>query len=317
MFTTLGNSIDSILAFIQANVLNNKIQDLLHLFSLYILISITIKGYKCLSGKTNDPVRELIWDMVTKAIIIAFCTNANGWLTLVIEALKEFHNFAGGGDNMYASLDILYNDVVKLSNIVYDKGNFASGMAGSILVNIGFGSAILPSVIIIAIISLSQAILLMITPLAFYCLLYPQFKNVFTQWLSMLLSNTFSLIFINLFFNAVRRQINAFIIDLSNTSSPDSINIGYQMLMMGIVLGCLIYLSRSLAEKLAQVSIDTTTSGAIASFYSPLSKPLTSGGGYLSGKAMGYANKGITNTKDNTSKLWDITRNKYKKYRAG
>ena len=92
VFQGLGQSIQSVLDVMKQASMSPQVSQLMTLISMSITIMIMIKGYAILAGKTQNPLRELLWDMTIKAIIICFCLNLNNWLTLVIDALNGTMN---------------------------------------------------------------------------------------------------------------------------------------------------------------------------------------------------------------------------------
>lgn len=273
-FQELGNSVKDILDFLQETSVDSRVNQLLTLASIALVITIIVKGYKILAGKTQDPIRDLVWDLATKAIIIGFLQGTGNWIGLVRDALNGIYEWAGTGTSMYALLDEMFDQTKNLAYVAYDKGSFGSGFVGETLVYIGFEIMVLPTLWVIIVTQFSQTILVILTPIAIYCLLYTSLKNVFTQWLNMLLANTFTVFFISLFSNATMAQMYAWIKTLNATNEGPTA-IGMKMIVLGVLFVALIFLARSLAEKLANISADGIAGAAMIGAASAAAKPAT------------------------------------------
>ena len=222
------------------------------------------KGFQILFGKSKDPIRELIWDLTMKAIIITFALNVGGWLDLVINAMKGLYEWAGGGTNLYAQLDSIFDKTRELADIVYDKAGsgITDAIVGTvymILVYIGFLIGILPSLIIIITTTFTLKLLILVAPLMFFSLMYGWTKNMFTQWLSLVFANTFTVLFVATFFGSVITIFQDFIVH-SQGSETDPAPIVLQVIVTGVVLSMLVGISKVLAERLAQASMESAMS---------------------------------------------------------
>lgn len=176
VFQNLGESIQSVLDVMKQASMSPQVSQLMTLISMSITIMIMIKGYAILAGKTQNPLRELLWDMTIKAIIICFCLNLNNWLTLVIDALNGIYEWAGGGTTLYVKLDDMFAKVLDLnaqiwqmqSGLLGEDGAIV-GVISSLLVFLGFGVGAVSTLIVLVITSFSQTLLVALAPLMFFC----------------------------------------------------------------------------------------------------------------------------------------------------
>ena len=129
-FQFLGESIQQIIDAIRQVGTSDKVAELSVLLSIIITLVIMYKGYEVLMGTSQSPIRELTWDIAGKLLAITFALNIGGWLTLVINAMDGIYEWAGGGTQMYKTLDEMYANTAQLANIIWAK---SSGVGGAIL----------------------------------------------------------------------------------------------------------------------------------------------------------------------------------------
>ena len=263
-FKDLESWINNLFNILENSSVQSKISQLGTLIAISITLFVMYKGFQILFGKSKDPIRELIWDLTMKAIIITFALNVGGWLDLVINAMKGLYEWAGGGTNLYSQLDLIFDKTRELADIVYDKAgsgitDAVVGTVYMILVYIGFLIGILPSLIIIITTTFTLKLLILIAPIMFFSLMYGWTKNMFTQWLSLVFANTFTVLFVATFFGSVITIFQDFIVH-SQGSETDPAPIVLQVIVTGIVLSMLVGISKVLAERLAQASMESAMS---------------------------------------------------------
>ncbi len=293
-FTELGNATHAILEVVRNAALSEKMTQLAVLFSITLVVTIMYKGYEILFGRSQSPTKEVIWDLVAKAMIITFALNIGGWLTLVINAMDGFHEWAGGSLSMYKQIDIIFNEVRNLADNIWAKASgFDTVIAGItvIIVYIAFGIAVLPALVVINATAFTQTILVIAAPLMFYCLLYKSTKNVFTQWLALLISNTLLVLFMSLFFKVFVKEIYAFVYETSkqySNGNVDSFFIGVRMIFSSVLLVAMVFVAKVFAEKVGSVALDS----AMQSVFSRVSNPISSVAGKTLGNLFGHTQKG-------------------------
>ncbi|MCZ5673044.1 type IV secretion system protein, partial [Escherichia coli] len=59
------------------------------LLSAGISVYILLVGYQILAGKRQTPLHDLVWDLSKFAIILTFVSNADGYLTAAMDAIKS------------------------------------------------------------------------------------------------------------------------------------------------------------------------------------------------------------------------------------
>ncbi|ECH3691542.1 conjugal transfer protein TrbL [Campylobacter jejuni] len=298
LFQTLGESIQQIIDAIRQVGTSDKVAELSVLLSIIITLVIMYKGYEVLMGTSQSPIRELTWDIAGKLLAITFALNIGGWLTLVINAMDGIYEWAGGGTQMYKTLDEMYANTAQLTNIIWAK---SSGVGGAILAivamllcYVGFVIAVAPTFAILVVTTFTQTLLVITAPIVFWLLIFKSTKNVFTQWIGLLLSNTLVILLVGLFLSVFMGEINGWIISLSQHVQSGSEVLGTSIFFViaSLVLVIMIISAKLYAEKVANVSMEGAMGGAIGSALNPVSRLAGWTGGKVAGKTVNTAKAG-------------------------
>ncbi|ELL5453055.1 type IV secretion system protein [Campylobacter coli] len=306
-FQFLGKSIQQIVDAIRQVGTSDKVAELSVLLSIIITLVIMYKGYEVLMGTSQSPIRELTWDIAGKLLAITFALNIGGWLTLVINAMDGIYEWAGGGTQMYKTLDEMYANTAQLANIIWAK---SSGVGGAILAivamllcYVGFAIAVVPALTIFVVTTFTQTLLVITAPIVFWLLVFKATKNVFTQWIGLLLSNTLVILLVGLFLGVFMEQISGWISLLSNKiqNGAEVLGISIFFVIASLVLVIMIISAKLYAEKVANVSMEGAMGGAIGSALNPVSRLA----GWTAGKAAGKTvNAGKTGAKLAAKGAW-------------
>ncbi|EAI5776300.1 type IV secretion system protein [Campylobacter jejuni] len=296
LFQTLGKSIQQIVDAIRQVGASDKVAELSVLLSIIITLVIMYKGYEVLMGTSQSPIRELTWDIAGKLLAITFALNIGGWLTLVINAMDGIYEWAGGGTQMYKTLDEMYANTAQLANIIWAK---SSGVGGAILAivamllcYVGFVIAVVPTLAIFVITTFTQTLLVITAPIVFWLLIFKSTKNVFTQWIGLLLSNTLVILLVGLFLSVFMEQVSTWIKYFAKVTQAGDEVLGTSIFFViaSLVLVIMIISAKLYAEKVANVSME----GAMGSALNPVSRLA----GWTAGKAAGKTvNAGKTGAK--------------------
>ncbi|MGN8578660.1 type IV secretion system protein [Campylobacter jejuni] len=309
-FQFLGESIQQIIDAIRQVGTSDKVAELSVLLSIIITLVIMYKGYEVLMGTSQSPIRELTWDIAGKLLAITFALNIGGWLTLVINAMDGIYEWAGGGTQMYKTLDEMYANTAQLANIIWAK---SSGVGGAILAivamllcYVGFVIAVVPTLAIFVITTFTQTLLVITAPIVFWLLIFKSTKNVFTQWIGLLLSNTLVILLVGLFLSVFMEQISGWISLLSSKiqAGAEVLGISIFFVIASLVLVIMIISAKLYAEKIANVSMEGAMGGAIGSALNPVSRLA----GWTAGKAV---NAGKTGAKLAAKGAWAGTKGGY------
>jgi type IV secretion system protein VirB6 len=258
-FEHIGTKIENIFNLLDSSVSSNLMSQLTVLFSISITIMIMLKAYAFLAGKSQEPVKDLIWDLALKMVIITFALNISGWLDLVTNAMDGLNEWAGGGTILYTRLDDLFEETRQLAVVAYDKGNIITRIFSGTLIYIGFLIGALPALIILISTSVTLKILIMIAPILIFCLFYGWLKNMFTQWLSLFFANTLTVLIMSLIFSSIMTEFENLLVFSKNEVAGgfDVTHIIFEVIVFGILLSVLVRVAVGIAEKLATVSMES------------------------------------------------------------
>ncbi|ECL5232009.1 type IV secretion system protein [Helicobacter winghamensis] len=298
LFQTLGLSIEQIINAIRQTGTSDKIAELMVLFSIIITLVIMYKGYEVLMGKSQSPIRELTWDIAGKLLVITFALNLGGWLDLVIGAMDGIYEWAGGGAQMYQNLDEMFANTAQLTNIIWAK---SSGIGGAILAivamllcYIGFCIAVIPTLSILIVTTFTQTLLVISAPIVFWLLIFKATRNVFTQWIGLLLSNTLVLLLVGLFLKTFMNQMSSWINYFSQATyaGDDVLGTSIFYVIASLILVIMIFSAKIFAEKVANVSMEGAMGAAMSSVLSPAGQLAMKPAGKAAGMAMNYGKAG-------------------------
>ncbi|EJS0173907.1 type IV secretion system protein [Campylobacter coli] len=307
LFQTLGESIQQIIDAIRQVGTSDKVAELSVLLSIIITLVIMYKGYEVLMGTSQSPIRELTWDIAGKLLAITFALNIGGWLTLVINAMDGIYEWTGGGTQMYKTLDEMFVNTINLTDIIWTKtSGFADSLmaiAAMLLCYVGFAIAVVPTLAIFVITTFTQTLLVITAPIVFWLLIFKSTKNVFTQWIGLLLSNTLVILLVGLFLSVFMEQISNWIqyFIKETQTGGEVLKTSIFFVIASLVLVIMIISAKLYAEKIANVSMEGAMGGAIGSALNPVSRLA----GWTAGKAAGKTvNAGKTGAKLAAKGAW-------------
>lgn len=271
--TTILSEVDKF--FIKNNAIqddiNNLIKVLLTIIASYMTCWIIYRGYKILWGKSNDNFKDFLWDAFLKCIFIYICLFPNDWIFLIKEAIQGFREIDFGQSGILSvpnRLQLFYNThkSITINLLAYsNKALYVVAVLYVIIVWLGFFTGALKLISVLIANTISFYILLFVAPIAFYSLIFGSFlKNIFTQWFTMILSNIITLFFINIFCGFAIGIANGYAVKaLGNIEKSDHYEVALVCLFAGICLKAFVNLIISLAEKMTNVSLETSSMGAI------------------------------------------------------
>ncbi|EAI2045436.1 type IV secretion system protein, partial [Campylobacter upsaliensis] len=277
---------------------SDKIAELMVLFSIIITLVIMYKGYEVLMGKSQSPIRELTWDIAGKLLAITFALNLGGWLDLVIGAMDGIYEWAGGGAQMYQNLDEMFANTSQLTDAIWKK---SSGVGDSILAVVamclcymGFAISVIPTLAILIVTTFTQTLLVISAPIVFWLLVFKATRNVFTQWIGLLLSNTLVLLLVGLFLKTFMGEISGWISILSSETQTGTEVLGTSIfyVIASLILVIMIFSAKIFAEKVANVSMEGAMGAAMSSVLSPAGQLAMKPAGKAAGMAMNYGKAG-------------------------
>lgn len=280
IIVSIGNKIDGTSgdSFVNeiTGAFSTNFQDFIIGFKIILVSWLTAwmiyEGFQIAYGRNNRNIKDFMWDCLIKCLFIYICLYPSFFTDMLrsaLDGIREYTLGVGGGSsqNLYSLLGDFGYNVSKATNIMTtssgffnifsDKPNAIVAYLSAIICYIGFLIGALPLIITLALNSLSFYLLEAVTPIMFFCLIFGFLKNVFMQWMSMMVSNILTLIFVTLFCSSVFNYILQISVKLvAKAETSNSFLIGGAFIFYGIVLKIFTTLATSMAQNLTQVSME-------------------------------------------------------------
>ena len=271
-FQGLGTFVSNIFTFLNSSDIQTIIQALVSLFSITVTLWVMLEAYKSFAGKSDRPLQELVWKITSAMLVIAVATNQNGFMETLKVAFEGLHHLMSGDINLFAKLDKLFDEAIKLANATYQAtpssiGGAILGALCILLIYIGFVIGAVPTFLIIVFTELTLKLLLLLLPIAVFALSFSFSKQIFNQWLNLFISNALTILIVGLIMSAVMGTYTDFqtslISNVGNNIEP--MGVALQSFIMGIIMLGLVKVAHSIAEKLGTVSIEAISKSALGS----------------------------------------------------
>ena len=270
-FQSLGTFVSNIFTFLNSSDIQTIIQALVSLFSITVTLWVMLEAYKSFAGKSDRPIQELVWKIVSAMLVISVATNQNGFMETLKVAFEGLHHLMSGDINLFAKLDKLFDEAIKLANLTYQAtpssiGGAILGALCILLIYIGFVIGAVPTFLIIVFTELTLKLLLLLLPIAVFALAFGFSKQIFNQWLNLFISNALTILIVGLIMSAVLGTYTDFQTSLiSNVGNVEPMGVALQSFIMGIIMLGLVKVAHSIAEKLGTVSIEAISKSALGS----------------------------------------------------
>ena len=270
-FQGLGNFVSDIFTFLNSSNIQDIIQALTGLFGITVTLWVMFEAFKSFAGKSDRPLQELVWKITSAMLVIAVATNQNGFMETLKVAFEGLHHLMSGDINLFAKLDKLFDEAIKLANATYQAtpssiGGAILGALCILLIYIGFVIGAVPTFLIIVFTELTLKLLLLLLPIAVFALAFGFSKQIFNQWLNLFISNALTILIVGLIMSAVLGTYTDFQTSLiSNVGNVEPMGVALQSFIMGIIMLGLVKVAHSIAEKLGTVSIEAISKSALGS----------------------------------------------------
>lgn len=261
-------------AFLEAaNAINSFVFSLKIIAVTYLTIWIIYEALQISMGIKEARWNVVLWDFLMKCFIIILFLNYNDFINLIKDAISDLTNYASSflfNDNWtsWHKVQSFYDESLKLITKTLDASSWWSGekILAGIASIICLGSVLygcLGLIRILSVLTITNSILIIIAPLIFAFLLLKSTKQIFAQYINMLISNFLSIIFVNVFASTTIKFIVT--ITLNDDFNVENSNI-FLTLTVCIANGVLLFtassLALSLAQNLASVSLDSAVKSA-------------------------------------------------------
>ena len=270
-FQGLGNFVSDIFTFLNSSNIQDIIQALTGLFGITVTLWVMFEAFKSFAGKSDRPLQELVWKITSAMLVIAVATNQNGFMETLKVAFEGLHHLMSGDINLFAKLDKLFDEAIKLANTTYQAtpssiGGAILGALCILLIYIGFVIGAVPTFLIIVFTELTLKLLLLLLPIAVFALAFGFSKQIFNQWLNLFISNALTILIVGLIMSAVLGTYTDCQTSLiSNVGNVEPMGVALQSFIMGIIMLGLVKVAHSIAEKLGTVSIEAISKSALGS----------------------------------------------------
>ena len=270
-FQGLGTFVSNIFTFLNSSDIQTIIQALVSLFGITVTIWVMLEAYKSFAGRSDRPLQELVWKITSAMLVIAVATNQNGFMETLKVAFEGLHHLMSGDINLFAKLDKLFDEAIKLANTTYQAtpSSIPGAILGTLcmlLIYLGFVIGAVPTFLIIVFTELTLKLLLLLLPIAVFALAFGFSKQIFNQWLNLFISNALTILIVGLIMSAVLGTYTDFQTSLiSNVGNVEPMSVALQSFIMGIIMLGLVKVAHSIAEKLGTVSIEAISKSALGS----------------------------------------------------
>ncbi len=260
--TTIMDAINRLGATWQAQYASGIMSIMAGCITLYILWV----GYSALAGKKQTPVDDLVWDLARFAMIIAFVTNAGGYLTATTEALQGLKAGFTGGTPVWSTLDQLWMSTQKLGDLVYSKDDSiyvkAEGGIGLLLIWGGAITLMLVSSVVFLTADLTMSFMLITAPIFIFCLMFGFLRPMFNNWLQLIFSSILTVLFASLVIRlAVDFQGDILAQIGSQVDDKNIVTMGAMGGVIGVLSALLVMIAAGFAAKLAGAGAEGAVQG--------------------------------------------------------
>lgn len=232
-----------------------------------ITLLILYEGIRTLMGRTNKPIKNLVWSLLKKVFILCLIAGGDDWLKAIDSIIVEFYKLVGGidGDGGHViakKLDEITDLYLKgmsymysnLSTNYWGDANQAGPLWCMLLMSLGFFVLILNYSLTLFLTIVSIYMLMALLPVVLFLFMWSPTRHVFSAWCGMILGNLITLlVYMSVSTLVLDTFKNLFSIDFSGVNN--FFIMGTNIFVMCIVLAATINLIVSLAKRLAIVII--------------------------------------------------------------
>ena len=273
IFSEIQSGVDEILKIFTDATLNEKFTWVQGSLAAILTVVIMYKGFQTLAGRTQSPIKELVWDISKKLLIMMFVLNINGWFTQSKELCDAFYDWASGGENLYGKLDGITDAYLTTMSSLYEaiklpvfgKAIVIGPIWCMLCLTIGYIFIALAFAFTLITAQLTNTLLIFVLPIALFALMWERTKQMFGQWLNMFISNLIVLILYSSLANLVIRVFEkTFTITGEISANYPFYSKGISILLTSIMLVVAIKMVVQIAQGLASVSLDSGAGAAAA-----------------------------------------------------
>ncbi|MBS0847039.1 type IV secretion system protein [Citrobacter sp. JGM124] len=225
------------------------------------------RGYQTLAGKLHTPVEDVAWDLARMGIILAFVTNADGYLDASVAAINGLKSGLSGSENVWVLLDTLWGKAQRLGETLFnlDDSTYVP-LNGGLAELLVWGGTIVVLVIATIVNMGAEIMLLLMTttaPLFIFCLIYGFLHPMFNNWLQVIFSALLTLMFSALSLRIAIEYLSR-VLDKARGGADinNIVTLAAQCCLAAIGAGFVIWLAAKIAGSLAGASVQGAVQGA-------------------------------------------------------
>ena len=277
IFITIGKYVNDLTSEFKVDIISPWVDGIKATIIVYLLMTVTIKGYLVLAGKSEEPIKEIILDGAIKAIIVVIITSPY-WLKLINDAINGLSQWASGGISPYQKANnIIYNGS-KLFHVM-EKTGF--NIPGTNIHPIGIIFGIITMiflvlfgfVVIVPIVysTITLKILTLLSPIMIGTLAFGWFKSIFSRWIELIIANTLVVLLVSVLIDITVKKLFNLISEASDKlSSVDIVLISVNLIIVALFFSWVILMVVGISKQLAGASIEhlpAAASSAVGSFF--------------------------------------------------
>jgi len=275
VFQSIGEMIHSFFDIFKQASNSDVFVALASIVGVTITLEIIIKGFQVYAGKTETPTKDLIWSISFKIILISIALDYTGYLQAIKDAMQEIHGIMSGHKDLWAAMDNRFNETLNFTNYLmyHEKNSLKIGGMGlsvtlvtpsasfaAFLIWISFALGIVSTFFIVATGEITLRILMIFLPLILICKAYKFGDDMFKQWINAFISNLLVVFIVGSLFDIFTKKFSAYVglieTKLKNGEDFSNLVIGFDILLVGIVLCLILKIATNIAKELGSVSIE-------------------------------------------------------------
>jgi len=259
IYRVIEDMIHTITDKLTAAAVSPQVNALETVLYLYLTVWILFRGYMILAGKSQDPIKDLLFDFAIKAAVITIIFSPT-WITLISNAIDGLNSWASGSTSLFGRMDDLLKKTFDVSSIMIDQDRSMVPIAGyfsAMILISGFVVFSFLTIFIIASTTIMLKILIMLTPIMLATTIFKWIKDVFASWIRLIVANTLTVLIVGMFINTLDKSYEN-VIDQTRAqiSDVDLLMKSFEILILTLFLALAILIAKEIAQQLASASIE-------------------------------------------------------------
>ncbi|HHR6174045.1 TPA: type IV secretion system protein [Providencia alcalifaciens] len=229
--------------------------------SIYILWF----AFSTLALKNKTPVPDFIWNLARFTIILMFIKNSGGWLSASTDAIYGLRDTLAGGDP-WKWMDQLWVKTSQVAAHIMSKDTSTyvkvDGGIGSFLTYFGGLAALLTCSFVFFAAEITLLLLTTTAPIFILCLMFGFLRQMFNNWLQLIFSSLFIVMFGSLALRAGMSFLNIVLsVSVAQAAEANLMQLGATAAAAGLFMVFVMILAKNFATQLAGVGVDGAVQG--------------------------------------------------------